>query len=853
MSFKTTALWVAAFENARLDATSVEQARLADCYGAMRARASSLVAKIASDLPHLTVHDVTHLDSLWEMASIAAGGNFDLNPAEAFVFGGAILLHDAAMTLAAFPGGIAELREQTEWRDFYAKYAASVPPDDVAAAKEAEKRATMDALRVLHAKQAENLPVISWMGPHKQSMFIIEDQQIRNFYGKKIGKIAHSHWWGIARVEAELSGTLGALPGVTNCTVDLLKVACLLRVADAMHLDQRRAPAFEFALVQPSGISADHWRFQERMAKPFVEADALVYTAQPPFETEFADAWWTAFDALQMVDRELRDVDRVLRDHQKKPLVVRRVEGAHSPSDLSRTIETIGWTPVDSTVRVSDVPKIVATLGGSKLYGNSAVAPIRELIQNGLDAIIARRRLQGRPPKWGELNIILEKRDNAFWLCFEDNGVGMSQTVLTGPLIDFGNSFWKSSLAIQEFPGLAAAGMKSRGKYGIGFFSVFMLGDEVRVVTRRFDRDIQSARVLEFRHGIGSRPNLRNAAVNEVPIDGGTRVEVKLKTNPFEPDGILYRKDIFEKKRSAKLSQMIAAIAPACDVAITVTQDGGGEGYTAAGDWIEIDSAKLLARIEGNDEGSAPKMKRWEQLTELRDEDGKLYGRARIEAAEYWSPSGLITVDGLAASKIRLIAGILIGVETTASRNSATPIVPAPVLASWASEQAIAIGKAPIPDLEKARAASIVMTCGGNVAKLPVFLWQEEWITVSQFFDVVKTSDRLEVYEGLISHDDDDDVTKREFASSFKAYDQVVQTVDSRHSLLRETDWIIAVTQGGGTTSVEQVEEQLSQAWGRFEFEDETLAVGEVNGTEIYRTVTVYTRSSEEDEIYIHQ
>src|SRR3546814_10265002 len=84
-------------------------------------------------------------------------------------------------------------------------------------------------------------------------------------------------------------------------------------------------------------------------------------------------------------------------------------------------------------------------------------------------------------------------------------------TLFRSPLIDFGNSFWKSSLAIQEFPGLAAAGMKSRSKYGIGFFSIFMLGDLVRVISRRFDRDTQSARVLEFRHGLGSRPNLRNA------------------------------------------------------------------------------------------------------------------------------------------------------------------------------------------------------------------------------------------------------------------------------------------------------------------------------------------------------
>ncbi len=852
MSFKKTTLWKTAFEDARSDATPDEQARLAGCYEAMRTRASALVAKIAGDLPHMTVHDVTHLDALWEMASIAASENFDFNPAEAFVFGGAILLHDAAMTLAAFPGGTAELREQTEWRDLHARHTASVPAGDAAAAKEAENRATADALRLLHAKQAENLPMISWIGPQKQPMFIIEDQQVRNFYGQKIGKVAYSHWWSIARVEEELSGTLGALPDVTNCTVDLLKVACLLRVADAMHLDQRRAPAFDFALVQPAGVSADHWKFQERMAKPFVQADALVYTAQPPFEADAADAWWTAFDALQMVDRELRDVDRVLRDRQKKPLVVRRVEGAHSPSDLARTVETVGWTPVDSTVRVSDVPKIVATLGGSKLYGDSTAAPIRELIQNGLDAITARRRLQGRPPKWGELHVMLQKRDDGFWLCFEDNGVGMSQTVLTGPLIDFGNSFWKSSLAIQEFPGLAAAGMKSRGKYGIGFFSIFMLGDQVRVITRRFDRDTQSARVLEFRHGLGSRPNLRNADPKEVPIDGGTRIEVKLKTNPFEPDGLLYRKNIFDEKKVVKLSPVIAAIAPACDVTISVTQDDEAQGNTAAGDWLEISSDTLLSRIQGNDDikdddESALTTKPWERLTELRDEDGKLYGRARVDVAKQWSTSGLLTVDGLAASKIGLVAGILIGVETTASRNSASPIIPAPVLASWSSEQAIVIGGAEIPDAEKARAAAIVMGCGGDFAELPVVWWQEEWMTASKFVDAVKPLDRLEICEGSISHEDDDDVTRREFESSFKANAKIAQTVDGRYGHLRHTDWIAAVTQGNGSTPLEVIEGLLCEAWGQVECNEDTLVVGEANGTEIYRTVAIYTPTSEED------
>lgn len=847
MEFKLTQIWKAAFEETRADATPDEQLRLAACYESMRQRASALVAKIAGDLPFMTVHDVTHLDTLWEMSSIACGNSVELNPAEAFIFGGAVLLHDASMSLAAFPGGITELKQQIEWRDLYARYSFNASVDDAEANLEAENRATEEALRLLHAKQAENLPKISWRGPQGQAMFIIEDQQIRNFYGPKIGKIAHSHWWPIAKVEDELVGTLGALPDVTSCTVDLLKVACILRVGDAMHLDQRRAPAFEFALTQPSGISANHWKFQERMAKPFVQGDALVYTAQPPFEANVSEAWWTAFDALQMVDRELRSVDRVLRDRQKTPLAVRRVDGVHSPSDLARTVETVGWMPVDSTVRVSDVPKIVATLGGSKLYGDSSAAPIRELIQNGLDSITARRRLQSRPPKWGELQVILEKRDDGYWLCFEDNGVGMSTTVLTGPLVDFGNSFWRSPLAIQEFPGLTSAGMKARGKYGIGFFSVFMLGDHVRVITRRYDRDARSARVLEFLHGLGSRPNLREAGTDEPPLDGGARVEVKLRMNPVEPDGLLYCKS-YSDARIDKLDAVIAAIAPATDVAIRVIQDANNVGSTGAGDWLDIDGATLIERISRKD--SPGKGKPWLELTELRDEDGRIYGRARIDP-DTWSRSGLIAVDGLAATKIGLVAGILIGIETTASRNTALPIVPAPVLAAWASEQALVFEKADVPDHEKARAAEIVLALGGDIAGLPLIFWQDRWMSAMDFTATVKGLDRVVVHEGQITHDDDDSVTKRDFEAYFVIDSIIAQTIGSSYSSVHKTDWVMAVTKGNGTSPDQAIEQLLVAAWEGVDAEgndlleveeDMMMEVGEVTGTEIYRSVIIYSR-----------
>ena len=244
------------------------------------------------------------------------------------------------------------------------------------------------------------------------------------------------------------------------------------------------------------------------MARPHIELDAVVFTTGQPFGREDAEAWWLAYDTLNAVDRELHDVDLLLQGHRPQILKARRVKGAGSPEMLARSVQTREWRPVDARLRVSDVPRIVEHLGGSKLYGDNPTVALRELIQNAADAVQARRKYENRSEDWGRITVSLLSRSNETWLVVEDDGIGMSEHVLTGPLLDFGVSFWRSPLATEEFPGLMAAGMRSIGRFGIGFFSVFMLGSIVRVYSRRSDRGRDSARLLEFRDATSTRPIL---------------------------------------------------------------------------------------------------------------------------------------------------------------------------------------------------------------------------------------------------------------------------------------------------------------------------------------------------------
>ncbi|MFM5918232.1 MAG: hypothetical protein ACKOOL_11965 [Novosphingobium sp.] len=120
MDFTDTYLWKKAFVEPRSDSTEKEQRWFQERFLAFRDKADMLTKLIIRDMEWMTIHDVTHLDALWETASIITNNSIELNPAEAFVLGGSILLHDSAMSLAAYQNDINQLKEQQAFKDFFA-------------------------------------------------------------------------------------------------------------------------------------------------------------------------------------------------------------------------------------------------------------------------------------------------------------------------------------------------------------------------------------------------------------------------------------------------------------------------------------------------------------------------------------------------------------------------------------------------------------------------------------------------------------------------------------------------------------------------------------------------------------
>jgi Histidine kinase-, DNA gyrase B-, and HSP90-like ATPase len=836
LPFERTALWRSAFAETHRNRLR-HSAFFANHLRELRDKARVLIDRIRSNMPYLTVHDLTHLDALWEIGNIIAGASYLLTPAEGYVFGASVLLHDAAMCLAAYPRGLADITVTNEWKDSVVMLNAELygskptadqisnPPQDIV------ERAVPIVLRLLHTKQAEELPRRKWKNAAGDEEYLIENAELRDFYGQIIGRIARSHGESISWVQSELCGSLGSLPAHDGGQVNALKLACILRVADAAHIDARRAPRFERTVVRPEGISDLHWGFQGKLAKPSIERDTLVYTSGSAFSLAEADAWWLCFDAVQESHRQLRDVDVALEDASQPRLKARRVRGAESPQELARLVRTEGWEPVDARLKVSDVQSLVRMFGGAHLYGSDHKVVVRELVQNAADAIKARRKLERNFE--GEIVVRIVNRDGHYWLEVEDNGVGMSERTITGTLLDFGRSFWVTDVQ-KEFPGLMAKGMSPTGKFGIGFFSVFMVGDVVRVTSRRYDSGSDDTRTLEFRSGLALRPILRNASSEEAVHGGGTRVAVLLRTSPYEKGGLLVE-DVSGEPKQQSLSNMVGMLCPSLDVAVTVQSNGRRIRALKRDDWRRVKGSTLLMRIEPSRslKGASAYGSR---LRPIRS--GKfVYGRACIRGDRVWEEPGVITVGGLAAMKAEYIEGILLGTTEALARNTASISAPPLALARWAEEQAKILARSRMIGSVKLTAAGIVIACGGRTGKLPIARIGGRYLNESQLEGLVRTQSEITVFDGEPYFDEDrDDCHPREFRDWFKSSPGVVFLGDIPSASVGKHWW------PGRPSYWSVLEMILERRWKQYDARTEERVVGKVDSFDITRDVEIITR-----------
>ena len=674
--------------------------RLVTSLRGARERASLLTSRIVDSLPGLTLHDISHLDALWGVASTIAGDDYTLNPLDCYLFGTAVLLHDAALCHEAYSGGRDAVRATTQWRDAYNRRLTNqgtVDPNDV----------DFEALRSLHATQAATLATEPWHIDEGDPWYIIDDADLRNQYGPLIGQIASSHHWDIEDVANTFAIPRPAAAFLhPDWSADPLTVACLLRAADAGHMNSARAPTFLLKILQMNSVSKAHWTAQNHLGHLSYNHDhptQLVVASTAPFPKAEASAWWVAFDLADQLNRELKQCDAVLRTARGAPrrLFARTaVAGAGNPVELAKYIETQGWEPTDSTVHVSDVASLVGRLGGEQLYGTGAdrlAIALRELIQNAADAISA-RRLIGEAAFEGHIRVRLFKdpSNGRQVLQVDDDGVGMSPRTLSRDLLDFGKSFWASERASSEFPGIHAAKHSPIGRFGIGFFSIFMAAEKVEVFSRRFDAALHDVRCLSFDNGLSLRPVLSARKPEEFAMNVSTMVRLELKPNVLlDQNRITIPCNVSgQKPFSVSFNHYLAALVSGVDVSISVDTDGVEaqvhNGFPPAPDhraqWIRSLSY-VPAGVNAPAHQLADSVS--SRLSEIRDGE-TCYGLAALRI-EYTAPHDFLTAKAVGGFVTHDSQGAFVGLidhlPNSAKREPGKISAPKQAMDSWLSEQ----------------------------------------------------------------------------------------------------------------------------------------------------------------------
>ncbi|MEM6544201.1 MAG: ATP-binding protein [Pseudomonadota bacterium] len=752
--YEATSVWSKAFASLE----SLQLRTLSSQYGQAWDRACSIAARIQGDAPGLTLHDERHFVALWEAVDLLVGEEIELNPLEVFILGVAIVIHDAAHTTLAFEGGFDAVCRTPEWSDSLATILGDAPFSSIDDLDPAIKRAALfETLRALHAKRAEKILEMSFRHPSLDTkLHVLEDPVLRAHLGSVIGQVAASHHWDLAKV-ARLSKSLDMVsPYHLMGSIRPVLLAALMRTADAIQIDGQRASDFEFALTNPQGVSQDHWSAQNRLAKGTDpdDASALRFNSTRKFGPSDASAWWVAFDLATTADRELRTTNALLRDMGMPTLALNRVKDVGEPARFARHVRTDGWDPVRADIRVGDTSSLIELLGGKGLYGDDVMVPLRELIQNAVDAVRARRLLEDGYQ--GKVRVELRKgkdssNQEGYWLSVADDGIGMSTAILVGPFLTFGESGWSSRSLKTERPGFVGRRFRHIGRYGIGFFSVFMYSQEVDVSSRQFDAALASTKRLQFSSGLGLRPLLKDATAPSSQVV----TEVRIFLSESDAQKILWGRDKTKVAHVGKpmttkpafsytMSQLLGVICPAIDVELVGWDDFSGTCGAVPPNWQTEEPLTWLGRISGVDDIPQIVQEHVEMMTPIGSPDNPT-GRAALNPAP--ADLGVYSVGGLASKRVphKSRNGHFFGtINGAPSGPRREPIGSRmPELATWASEQAAAWSKVELSPEQQNQIAIAACFFDGDPGALANARINKEWSSLPEIYGLLEEGQTL--------------------------------------------------------------------------------------------------------------
>ena len=210
--------------------------------------------------------------------------------------------------------------------------------------------------------------------------------------------------------------------------------------------------------------------------------------------------------------------------------MVSRIMGADQMSEdvlMSKEPETSQTQPMEAFEFKAEIQQLLNILVHS-LYTEREIF-LRELLSNASDALnrIQFEMLTNRDvlDPDAELAIHVEVDQEARTLTISDTGIGMTREEIAEDLGTIAHS--GAAAFLKQLETEQRRSVELIGQFGVGFYSVFMVAEQVRVVSRSYQ---PGAEAIEWISEGGASYHLGSAD----RAQRGTRIEIKLKEDAAE-------------------------------------------------------------------------------------------------------------------------------------------------------------------------------------------------------------------------------------------------------------------------------------------------------------------------------
>ena len=537
------------------------------CVTQFKKNIEPLLAKDPDFFPDYTIHGIDHINRCLDIADHLI--DFDtlskepeekkkdlLTPRDVAFLVCGILLHDMGMFLR--PDGVRKLvqMDRTDdafggkpWKDEWSEYVdrtkrlsqekmryhfGKVIPvtEDCVNHTDTDdnKRIIGEFLRQHHARLAHEFALGMLSGTADTDLFenITLSQKARDL----IGILARSHGMAIRDIELYVKNHIGE--GTTPYNTPVFYLMTVLRTADALDADERRAPeALERQQKINVPISVEEWTWNQCI-DPYAcdwrrQQKNYYVEANPKSSPQYVqlDKW------LKGVQADLDLCWSILAEKYSHPddryrlSIHRVVSNIHEPGIR----ETMNEKFLTKEAKITANPEIVKLMM-EPLYGNDPTYGVRELLQNAVDACLEREQWEknhGNSNYKGLVDIRIE--NGTFTIT--DNGMGMNEDVLLNYYLSAGSSYRSSDAWMAANAPEGKSQVARTGRFGVGFLASFLLGDEVEVHTQHRE----DKKGYQFKFGQESRPldiqradriNPYAAEVSD-STHAGTTITIKLK------------------------------------------------------------------------------------------------------------------------------------------------------------------------------------------------------------------------------------------------------------------------------------------------------------------------------------